>query len=321
MREPARALAPPGSVVVLGAGIMGTGMALAFARAGSHVAVTARRRSTLERSRRRLEESLDVLVRHRLIAPDAVEAVQERVMTAPFEALDLESDLIVESIVEDPAAKIAILARAEAGARPDTLIVTNTSSLALSELSRALDRPENFAGYHWFNPPELVELVEVIPGPETKDDTLRTLVDWAIAAGKRPVSISREIEGFVANRLQYALMREAYSLVEKGICTIEDIDQVMNACLGPRWAGVGPYEAMDLAGLDVHHEVARRLFPVLSNDTEPPRLLAELVAEGALGTKSGRGLHGDYDEATVQRLVERRTAVLAAVASVSQDRG
>lgn len=317
MREATRELAPPGSVVVLGAGIMGTGIALTFARAGGQVTLTARRQSTLDRSRQRLGESLAVLVRHRLLAPDVAAAIQERVAMAPFEALDLQVDLIVESIVEDPAAKSDILGRAEAGARPDTIIVTNTSSLALRELARALDRPENFAGYHWFNPPELVELVEVIPGPQTKDETLGKLVDWGTAVGKQPVLISREIEGFVANRLQYALMREAYSLVEKGICSIEDIDRVMKVCLGPRWAGVGPYEAMDLAGLDVHHEVARRLFPLLSNETRPPELLERLVAEGALGTKSGRGLYGDYDEATVRRRVERRTAVLVAIASVN----
>lgn len=319
MSEARRGPQPPGSVVVLGAGIMGTGIALTFAKAGGRVTVTARRQSTLDRSRQRLEDSLGVLVRHRLLAPEAVDAVQERVGMAPYGALDLAADLIVESIVEDPAAKIDVLRRTEAGARPETVIVTNTSSLALSELAVAFQRPENFAGFHWFNPPELVDLVEVIPGPQTKKETLRKLVDWSRAVGKQPVLISREVEGYVANRLQYALMREAYALVKMGVCSIEDIDRAVKACLGPRWAGVGPYEAMDLAGLDVHFEVARRLFPLLSNEVRPPELLERLVSEGALGTKSGRGLHGHYDEETIRQLVERRAAVLVAIASADDE--
>jgi 3-hydroxybutyryl-CoA dehydrogenase len=144
------------------------------------------------------------------------------------------------------------------------------------------------------------------------------LVDWASGAGKIPVPISTEIEGFIANRLQYALMREAYALVEGGICGLADVDKVMRACLGPRWAGVGPFEAMDLAGLDVHLEVARRLFPVLSNASEPPRLLERLVAQGALGTKSGSGLHGDYDESTIGEARERRIAALVALAAMDK---
>ena len=160
--------------------------------------------------------------------------------------------------------------------------------------------------------------MEVIPGPGTERPTLHTLVDWASGVGKQPVLMSTEIEGFIANRLQYSLMREGYSLVQDGICTFEDVDRVMRACLGPRWAGVGPFEAMDLAGLDIHLEVARRLFRVLSNRTEPPELLERLVSQGALGTKSGRGLHGDYDEAAITAAQERRTTALVALAALDE---
>jgi 3-hydroxybutyryl-CoA dehydrogenase len=111
-------------------------------------------------------------------------------------------------------------------------------------------------------------------------------------------------------------MREAYALVEDGICTLRDIDLVMRACLGPRWAGIGPFEAMDLAGLDVHLEVARRLFPLLSDRSDAPALLKSLVSEGALGTKTGRGLHGDYDERTIEAMRERRIAALVVLAGL-----
>jgi len=258
------------------------------------------------------------MARYGLIRAEDAEEIHAHVTMGPFEALDLAVDLIVESIAEDLAAKIEILERAEAAATATTIIATNTSALPLRELSDALQRPEVFAGLHWFNPPEMVELVEVIPGPRTDARVLRTLVDWASAVGKLPVLMSAEVEGFIANRLQYALMREAYWLVERGVCSLEDVDRVMRACLGPRWAGVGPFEAMDLAGLDVHLEVARRLFPVLSNHTGSPALLERLVEEGALGTKTGRGLHGVYDEAAIQEVRERRTAALVALAALDR---
>jgi 3-hydroxybutyryl-CoA dehydrogenase len=308
----------PRSVVILGAGTMGTGIALSFANAGARVAVTARRQSTLDDARRRLHESLELMARHELVTAEAVELVPARVSMALFEDLDLDVDLVIESVTEDLAAKVDILRRTEAAAPARTVLTTNTSSLSLRALSDALERPQNFAGFHWFNPPEIVALVEVIPGPGTSAQTLRTLVDWASAVRKVPVPISSEIEGFIANRLQYALMREAYALVERGICGLADVDKVMRACLGPRWAGVGPFEAMDLAGLDVHLEVARRLFPSLSNASEPPTLLERLVSQGALGTKTGRGLHGDYDESTIGEARERRIAALVALAAMDE---
>lgn len=308
----------PRSVVILGAGTMGTGIALTFASAGARVAVTARRQSTLDEARTRLDDSLTLMARHGLITADAVEQVPARVSMAPFDDLDLEVDLVIESVAEDLSAKVHILRRTEASAPADTIVTTNTSSLSLRALSDALERPQNFAGFHWFNPPEIVALVEVIPGPGTSPQTVGTLVDWASGVGKVPVPMSTEIEGFIANRLQYALMREAYALVEGGVCGFKDVDRVMRACLGPRWAGVGPFEAMDLAGLDVHLEVARRLLPVLSNASEPPALLERLVSRGALGTKTGRGLHGDYDETTIDDMRERRIAALVALAAIKE---
>lgn len=306
----------PSSVVILGAGTMATGIALTFANAGASVAITARRQKTLDHARRRLDESLALLARHALMPSQAVEQVPARISMASFRELDLEVDLVIESIAEDLSAKVGILGRTEAAALPTTIITTNTSSLSLGEMSMVLERPENFAGFHWFNPPELVALVEVIPGPRTDPSTIATLVDWSSGVGKEPVRVTTEIEGFIANRLQYALMREAYALVEDGICTLRDIDLVMRACLGPRWAGIGPFEAMDLAGLDVHLEVARRLFPLLSDRSDAPALLKSLVSEGALGTKTGRGLHGDYDERTIDAMRERRIAALVVLAGL-----
>jgi 3-hydroxybutyryl-CoA dehydrogenase len=166
---------------------------------------------------------------------------------------------------------------------------------------------------HWFNPPELVELVEIVAGPRTEPQVTETLADWAAALGKAPVVVRRDVPGFVANRLQYALIREAYALVETGVATYAEVDAAVRFGLGPRWAAVGPFESMDLAGLDVHHEVARRLFPTLSNRSQPPPALTRLVADRHLGTKTGQGLRGSYDGAAVSELERRRETILRAL--------
>ena len=229
---------------------MGVGIALSFARAGAEVVLTARRDTSLKHARRDVDERLSTLVQHELVAASSEEAIRGRITTVRFAELDLEVDLILESIAEDAAAKRDILSRAESRARPSTIIATNTSSLSLKELSSALKRPENFAGYHWFNPPELVALVEVIAGPSTHPGTLEILMSWANTAGKVPALIAREVEGFVANRLQYALMREGYSLVAQGVCTLKDVDRVMKACLGPPGGrGLGPTKRWTLPDL------------------------------------------------------------------------
>ena len=165
-------------------------------------------------------------------------AVLARVRTANnLEEVDFETDLVVESIPEVLGDKQALLRRIEDLVKEATIVVSNTSSLPLTALAEGLRRPHRFAGYHWFNPPELVELVEVIPAPPPPPEVIGTLVDWSTGIGKHPVAITREIEGFVANRLQYALIREAYALVERGVCSMEDVDAVVRTGLGPRWSG------------------------------------------------------------------------------------
>jgi len=318
--------AAPRSVAVLGAGTMGAGVALAFARAGSRVTLLARREASLARARRRIEQGLSVL--HRPVfqmdrtGPDRAGEVLGRIdMTTSIGDVGGEVDLILESIVESVEEKRTVLRAVEDRLDPPAVLATNTSSIPLGQLSSGLRRPERFAGMHWFNPPEMVELVEVVSGPETDAETVDLLSGWARAAGKSPVAIRHDIPGFVANRLQYALIREAYALVEAGVCSVADVDRVVTVGLGPRWTAVGPFEAMDLAGLDVHRAVAERLFPSLAVDPVPPGWLGELVESGSLGAKSGRGLCGSYDEGAVRALADRLARLIRGVAELQQGGG
>ena len=293
----------PGEVAVIGAGTMGAGLARVFADAGSSVRLCARREASLEAARPRLGER----------------ASRVLLTTAADEALT-GAELVVETISEEVEPKRELLTRAEALAAPSAILTTNTSSLSLASLADGLRQPERFAGLHWFNPPELVELVEVVGGERTAPETLTALAGWMQALGKAPVVVRRDVPGFVGNRLQVALLREAYALVEAGVCSFADVDRAVIHGLGARWAAIGPFEAMDLAGLDVHAAVAANLYPELSNEREPSPALARVVATGALGVKNGRGLRGEYAPEAATELRTRRDRVLRGLPEL-RDRG
>lgn len=291
-----------GRVLVIGGGAMATGIAARLAAADIETVVLVRRREAAAPTRDGIGRRVDRLV-------GSVRPVTVLVGDAPGPFA-----LAVESVAEDLAAKRAVLARAEALVADDGIVATNTSSLRLADLAEGLKRPELFAGWHWFNPAELVPLVEVTGGPLTAPDTLARLVSLSRAIGKEPITLRRDHPGFVANRLQYALLREAYALVEEGVCGVEDVDRAVVAGLGARWAAIGPFASMDAAGLDVHEAVAEQLFPRLSRATEVPALLREARRDGATGMKGGRGLLGDYPADAVREIAARRDAMLALLA-------
>jgi 3-hydroxybutyryl-CoA dehydrogenase len=301
----------PGRAAVVGGGTMGAGIAAAFALAGVATTVVLRRESALAEASEAVAQRLDAQVRLGLAstgqAADARDLVSTRVGGGggPY-------DVVLESVAEELEAKRAVLAQAEGELGEGGVLCSNTSSLAIGELARAVADPGRLAGWHWFHPADLVELVEIIPGPKTQPATLDRLAGWSRALRKQPVVLSREIEGFVANRLQYALLREAYAIVAEGVCSPADVDAAVTSGLGARWAAIGPFASMDLAGLDVHAAVARALFPKLSRATELPELLRETIEKGGLGAAQGMGLRGRYTADEAASVVEARDETLAA---------
>ena len=272
----------PREIAVVGAGTMGAGIARIFADGGASVRLTARRESSLEAARARAGEDV-------------------RMTTDLDEAL-AGAGLVVETILEEVEPKRAVLARAEELAGPGAILATNTSSLSLEAVGRDLKHPERFAGLHFLNPPELVEVVEVVEADSTSRETLEALRTWMEEIGKAPVLVRLDVPGFVVNRLQYALLREAYALVDAGVCEFEDVDRAVTYGLGARWAAIGPFETMDLAGLDVHAAVAANLWPELATTSRP---------SGSIEAARERGsIRADSDPVALK---ERRDRVLRAL--------
>ncbi|MGW3414232.1 3-hydroxyacyl-CoA dehydrogenase family protein [Streptomyces sp. NPDC000888] len=298
-----------GRVLVIGGGAMGTGIAARLSAAGLETVVLVRRPEAAATTRDEISRRVEHLVELGAASRESVRAATVLVGEAPGPFA-----LAVESIAEDMAAKRVALALAESLVPDDGIVATNTSSLRLADLAEGLTRPELFAGWHWFNPAELVPLVEVTGGPRTAPETLERLATLSRAIGKEPITLRRDHAGFVANRLQYALLREAYALVEEGVCAVADVDRAVVAGLGARWAAIGPFASMDAAGLDVHEAVAEQLFPQLSRSTEVPALLREARRGGATGMKGGRGLLGDYPPGAAREIATRRDTVLALLA-------
>lgn len=298
-------------MAVVGAGTMGPGIALTFAIAGWDVDLIGRSPERLNQARERMETSLErFVVTATLNQEEASRALDRMTIVSGLPETDPGWDLVIESITEDLNTKLDLFSWLEELVSPTTVIASNTSSLSVDELANGMRHPERSLGFHWLNPAEFVDLVEIIVAKDTAQEVVERALAWSREVGKTPVKVSRDTPGFIINRLQYALLREAFTLVEEGIVTVEDVDAAMTAGLGARWAVVGPFEGLDLGGLDVYAAVAPRLYPELSTTLEPSPIATDLVAEGACGCKSGRGTRGEYVPEDTATLVLRRDSML-----------
>jgi 3-hydroxybutyryl-CoA dehydrogenase len=286
-------------VAMLGAGVMGRNIARVMAQAGAPVTLFSRSRETLDAARRALR---------------GCDGAEMTTATSVAEAV-ATADLIIESVPESMECKLGVLAEAERAAPDGVVIATNTSSLPLDRLAASVRAPERFLGWHWFNPAHLIPLVEVVPTSLTDPGVVAWSVQRLHEVGKRPLVLSRPVDGFLANRLQYALIREALALIDAGAATPEQIDAVLTDCLGLRWAVLGPMRSTDLAGITTAMAVAAELFPKLSNADRPPACLNDLAEQGRLGLSAGAGFYAypDPDE-----VLDTRDRLLASVWDATQ---
>jgi 3-hydroxybutyryl-CoA dehydrogenase len=291
-------------VAVLGLGTMGHGIAQTFALAGYDVACFDESTSARESLIGRVRENLAAFVAAGEVESHKVEPTLDRLRLVERET-DAVTDvqLVTEAVPENIALKQELLARLERFTAPETILASNSSSFPISESGALLRRPERALVTHWFNPPHLTPVVEVVPSPRTSDKVVQSTMCLLREIGKTPIHLRRELPGFLVNRVQVAIQREVWNLVDQGVATPEEIDAAIRGTIGFRFAALGPLEIHDFAGLDIQLTTYRNLVPQIRNDTIPPDVIQQLVADGRLGTKTGRGFFSYSPE----RLIERRS--------------
>jgi 3-hydroxybutyryl-CoA dehydrogenase len=269
-------------IAVIGAGLMGHGIAQVFALAGHDVTIYDSVAATLDSAKTRILTNLKDL-------GDDLSAVKRVTPEKDLAAAVRDADYVVEAVLEDLPLKQKLFGEIEQHVRPDTILASNTSVIPITRIMGGLKRRERALGTHWWNPPYLVPLVEVI-GTEW---TTQAAIDWTIRlhaeAGKTPVHVKKDVPGFVGNRLQHALWRECIALVQNGICDAETVDTVIKASFGRRLAVLGPLENADLVGTDLTLAIHKTVLPDLDRTPGALPYLEGLVAAGKLGMKSGEG--------------------------------
>ncbi|BEQ14515.1 3-hydroxyacyl-CoA dehydrogenase family protein [Desulfoferula mesophila] len=298
------------NVGVLGAGLMGHGIAQLLAVGGCRVKLFDNDPQVLSDAPRRMRDNLGVFLGLGMITREAIDEALGRVNLASDLAELCEGrDLVIEAVSENLELKRRVFASLEELAAPDCILASNTSAISIGKIAQGLARPGRVVGAHFWNPPHVVPCVEVIRGPQTEDAVLESVYDLLRRVGKRPVRVQKDVPGFVGNRMQHALWREAISLVEEGIASAEDVDEVVRYSFGLRLAFLGPLATADLAGLDLTYDVHKDLFPHLDRSTEPSPLLIRKIERGELGAKSGQGFHSWTPE-KLKQVISRRDEVL-----------
>ncbi|CAO3382779.1 3-hydroxyacyl-CoA dehydrogenase family protein [Azospirillum argentinense] len=267
---------------IIGAGLMGHGIAQAFAVAGHRVAIQepdpGRRAGIVGRVRGNL----------RNLGLDATAAELIRPCESLEDAVG-DADIVIEAVPEDLALKQRIFQAVEAAAPPHALLASNTSVIPITRIMEPVRDKARALGTHWWNPPYQIPLVEVIQTADTADAAVAVMIGLLAAIGKMPVHVRKDVPGFIGNRLQHALWREAIALVQNGVCDAETVDAVVKASFGRRLAVLGPLENADLVGTDLTLAVHEHVLPDLDRTPEPLPLLRDLVASGRLGMASGAG--------------------------------
>jgi 3-hydroxybutyryl-CoA dehydrogenase len=277
----------PEQVGVIGGGRMGAGIAQVLLAAGARVAVVEAGDAAAEAARGRVADGLAETARRGKLSGDVAAVLDRLTLVDTPGELDPATALVVEAVPEQADLKVAVLTAAESVLGPDAVLATNTSSLSVTELAAALQRPARFLGLHFFNPVPASTLVEVVVAPGTDAEVVTTARAWVQALGKTDVVV-RDSPGFASSRLGVLLGLEAIRMLEEGVADAEAIDAAME--LGYRHP-MGPLRSTDLVGLDVRLAIAEYLASTLGDRFAPPQLLRDKVAAGELGRKTGRGFH------------------------------
>jgi 3-hydroxybutyryl-CoA dehydrogenase len=297
-------------ITVLGAGLMGHGIAQVFAEFGHSVVISDPDRDALANVHKRIEANLHNIGR-------ATEPVLAHITVADQMSTAVRSaDVVIEAAPEKLALKRKLFSEAAASAPSHAILASNTSVIPITQIGEDLPAAARarLVGTHWWNPPYLVPLVEVIRTEYTELNVFERMFELLCNVGKRPVKVHRDVTGFIGNRLQYALWREAFHLIESGVCDAETVDIVVKNGFGMRFPVLGPMENADLIGLELARDIYGIVVPELSCAKPPSRLLSERIEDGRLGMKSGEGLRTwtSEESAEVRRRLSQHLLKMAA---------
>ncbi len=292
-------------IVIAGAGTMGYSMAQIFAKYNYNVTIYDLKEEAIINAKQRIKENTQILIQDQEITEAQEIQLHQHLNYTTDKNCFRNCDLVVESIIEKVEIKQSFYKEITQIVKEDTILATNTSGISINTLAKAVYKPERFIGMHWFNPSHLILLIEIIKGDQTLESVAQTIKELSISIGKKPVIVQKDVLGFAANRIQFAILREALYLVKQGVISKEDIDSVMKYGLGFRYACLGPLEVADFGGLDTFYHISDYLMKDLCNDTQIPSELAKLYDEGHLGIKSQQGFY-DYHDGKDHEAIKHR---------------
>jgi 3-hydroxybutyryl-CoA dehydrogenase len=301
-------------IAVIGSGLMGHGIALDFALAGYDVCLNDVSEEKLAHALETIKGNLQMMTRIGFARAEDAATAPARIRTSTVLKTAAESaDVVIEAVVENLEVKERIFSELDTICPPHTILASNTSTFKPSKLARVTRRPGKVLVAHYFNPPYLLPLVELVRGEQTSDETISLMHALLKKIGKQPAIVQKEATGFIGNRLQVALLREALSIVQQGIASPQDVDIVIKNSIGRRWAFAGIFEVFEIAGWDLLLEICRQVQPEQDASAKPVELLDEKVRRGELGLKSGKGFY-DWTPQSAAALKERIAQGLIAVA-------
>lgn len=301
-----------GNIAVLGLGTMGHGIAQTFAVGGCRVSGYDQSPEVRGSVAGRIEHNLRTAAQAGFGEETAIAPVLARFRVCETEAEAVRgAEFVVEAVAEDLEVKQQLFSRIESRVSAETILASNTSSFPISDIAADLSRPRRALITHWFNPPHIVPLVEVVPGEKTGTEAVEATLALLRQVGKSPVQLKKEVPGFLVNRIQIAMLREILDLLARGVADPEEIDRAVKSTIGFRLAAIGPLEVIDFAGLDVTASVFENLVVDVRSDRQLPAALEQAVRSGRFGVKSGAGIYRYTPEAVQAKVSERDRRFLA----------
>jgi 3-hydroxybutyryl-CoA dehydrogenase len=309
------------TIAVIGAGLMGHGIAQVFALRGFAVRLTDIRSDILDTALSNVRANLSLMAEHGIVAKQDVELALTRIETGTeMDQAVSEADFVIEAVIEDLPLKQKIFRELDAICPQETILASNTSVISITEIAADTVSKERVVGTHFWNPPYLIPLVEVVRGNDTADDVMDRTMDLMTRAGKHPVWVDKDVPGFVANRLQHALWREAISIVEQGIADAATVDECVKHGFGLRLPVLGPMENADLVGTDLTLAIHDYILKHIERSPGPSQMLKDLVSRGDLGFKSGQGFQS-WSPEEIEDTHKRLKTYLLQVTSKSRKQG